>query len=274
MTSNSLLEGSYGVMGKYKRGKAKVAWELRGRSFWEVPIRADSSWGWRKLLQLRDTVRPFFVSTLGDGFNLACRVADFGVNGVWNWPQTWTLKVPDIAFIPAPNLDPNKRDVIQWRSKNDWRHPWGPNTKNTAKSRMTSKETYPDDLRRRRTNGTALGTTLTTRHNHKPRKVYSVLLSPPPPQNVARDNTTSRHLSHTPFRNKGPELGADTSHWKGRDSNWRRVIFDLKTNETFGPLMQRETKRDQARAYRPDLTVGSEDEYLHSRHQKKERREG
>ncbi|GJZ17783.1 putative reverse transcriptase domain-containing protein, partial [Tanacetum coccineum] len=122
-------------------------YKLRGRSFWEVSIRADSSWGWRKLLQLRDTVRPFFVSTLGDGmntsvlfdnwclhsplslritprdasnagFNLACRVADFGVNGEWNWPQTWTLKVPDIAFIPAPNLDPNKRDVIQWRSKN------------------------------------------------------------------------------------------------------------------------------------------------------------
>ncbi|GKC33678.1 integrase, catalytic region, zinc finger, CCHC-type containing protein, partial [Tanacetum coccineum] len=113
----------------------------------EVPIRADSSWGWRKLLQLRDTVRPFFVLTLGDGmntsvlfdnwylrsplslrimpcdvsnagFNLACRVADFVVNGVWNWPQTWTLKVPDIAFIPAPNLDPNKRDLIHWRSKN------------------------------------------------------------------------------------------------------------------------------------------------------------
>ncbi|GJZ17786.1 hypothetical protein Tco_0553909 [Tanacetum coccineum] len=94
-----LIRGFLWCNGEYKRGKAKVAW-------------ADSSWGWRKLLQLRDTVRPFFVSTLGDGFNLACRVADFGVNGVWNWPQTWTLKVPDIAFIPAPNLDPNKHDVI------------------------------------------------------------------------------------------------------------------------------------------------------------------
>nr|GEW78709.1 hypothetical protein [Tanacetum cinerariifolium] len=122
-------------------------YKLRGCSFWEVLIRADSSWGWCKLLQLHDTIRPFFVSTLGDGmntsmlfdnwclhsplslritprdvsnagFNLACRVADFMVNGVWNWPQTWTLKVPDIAFIIAPNLDHNKRDLIQWMSKN------------------------------------------------------------------------------------------------------------------------------------------------------------
>ncbi|GJY12343.1 putative reverse transcriptase domain-containing protein [Tanacetum coccineum] len=95
----------------------------------------------------QQVLMAFFVSTLGDGmntsvlfdnrclhsplslritprdvsnagFNLACRVADFVVNSVWNWPQTWTLKVHDIAFIPAPNLDPNKRDLIHWRSKN------------------------------------------------------------------------------------------------------------------------------------------------------------
>ncbi|GKF45350.1 hypothetical protein Tco_0131902 [Tanacetum coccineum] len=35
-------------------------YQLRGRSFWDIPTRAEASWGWRKLLQLREKVWPFF----------------------------------------------------------------------------------------------------------------------------------------------------------------------------------------------------------------------
>ncbi|GJS32607.1 uncharacterized protein Tco_0530989 [Tanacetum coccineum] len=110
---HQLIRGFLWCNGEYKRGKAKVAWDvislpksegglgirslemfnialmtkhiwsivskrkslwvnwihiykLRGRSFWDIPIRANMSWGWRKLLQLRGTVWPYFWSKIGN----------------------------------------------------------------------------------------------------------------------------------------------------------------------------------------------------------------
>ncbi|GJR54181.1 hypothetical protein Tco_1404702 [Tanacetum coccineum] len=37
-------------------------YKLRNRSFWDLPIKDNVSWGWLKLLQLRVLVRPFFSS--------------------------------------------------------------------------------------------------------------------------------------------------------------------------------------------------------------------
>lgn len=42
-------------------------YHLLGRSFWEVKVPSNASWSWRKLLCIREKVRPFFVSRLGDG---------------------------------------------------------------------------------------------------------------------------------------------------------------------------------------------------------------
>ncbi|GKE14576.1 hypothetical protein Tco_1422153, partial [Tanacetum coccineum] len=70
----NLKHGFLWCNGDYKRGKAKVAWvdiclplsegglglrSLEGQALWDIPIKADVSWGWRKLLQLRDRVRPY-----------------------------------------------------------------------------------------------------------------------------------------------------------------------------------------------------------------------
>nr|GEV20079.1 hypothetical protein [Tanacetum cinerariifolium] len=85
-----LIHGFLWCNGEYKRGKAKVAWDvicllkyeggleslwvrwihtykLRSRTFWDIPKKADMSWGWLKLLQLCDLVRPFFWVKLGNG---------------------------------------------------------------------------------------------------------------------------------------------------------------------------------------------------------------
>ncbi|GKD69105.1 protein LAZ1 [Tanacetum coccineum] len=61
-----------------------------GRSFWDIPLKADISWGWRKILKLRDTI----------------------------WPHVWLLKAPNIGTIPTPNLANHVLDVTRWCDAN------------------------------------------------------------------------------------------------------------------------------------------------------------
>ncbi|GJR06230.1 putative reverse transcriptase domain-containing protein [Tanacetum coccineum] len=122
-------------------------YKLRNRSFWDLPIKDNVSWGWLKLLQLRVLVRPFFSVKLGngrdtsvwhdswcshcplsrlisprdiysEGFNNQAMVADFVINNVWTWPQAWIAKAPILNLIPAPNLDENTMDCVRWRDAN------------------------------------------------------------------------------------------------------------------------------------------------------------
>ncbi|GJX51416.1 putative reverse transcriptase domain-containing protein [Tanacetum coccineum] len=122
-------------------------YKLRGRSFWDIPLKADISWGWRKILKLCDTVRPFIKTKIGDGsktsvwfdswcalsslnrfltpreitnegFNMQSKVADLVVNNAWIWPHTWLLKAPNIGTIPAPNLVVHVPDVTRWCDAN------------------------------------------------------------------------------------------------------------------------------------------------------------
>nr|XP_043613271.1 uncharacterized protein LOC122585219 [Erigeron canadensis] len=44
------------------------SYRLKGRSFWAVSLPGSCSWGWRKLLQLREEIRPFIWSKFGHLF--------------------------------------------------------------------------------------------------------------------------------------------------------------------------------------------------------------
>ncbi|GJW85217.1 hypothetical protein Tco_0158362 [Tanacetum coccineum] len=122
-------------------------YKIRNRSFWSLPLTKDVSWGWLKLLQLREQVRPFLWVKLGngksfsiwydswcaysplinfisprdiyrEGFKLSSKVVDLVVNNAWSWPQTWITKAPILLHILAPNLDVHIHDEYRWRGLN------------------------------------------------------------------------------------------------------------------------------------------------------------
>ncbi|GJW02004.1 putative RNA-directed DNA polymerase, partial [Tanacetum coccineum] len=43
------------------------SYRLKDRNFWDVPIKYDSSWGWRKILQMREVLKDFVMHELGNG---------------------------------------------------------------------------------------------------------------------------------------------------------------------------------------------------------------
>ncbi|XP_071694872.1 uncharacterized protein [Rutidosis leptorrhynchoides] len=116
---------------------------LKNKSFWDVSIKADASWSWRKILRCRDSVRKFMVHKIGDGssvlawfdtwcnvsplidivswrdinatrFSYETRVADLVHNNSWVWPTQWLTKYPILASISVPILS-NNRDYIVWK---------------------------------------------------------------------------------------------------------------------------------------------------------------
>nr|GEU89286.1 hypothetical protein [Tanacetum cinerariifolium] len=123
-------------------------YKLRCRSFGDIPFKDGMSWGWLKLLQLWDIVRPFFWVKLGngtntsiwfdnwcslsplnrfltprdisrEGFSISTSVAELVLNGSWSWPQSWLLKASDLGLIPHPAWEAlrprgNQDKMRQW----------------------------------------------------------------------------------------------------------------------------------------------------------------
>ncbi|GKD50599.1 hypothetical protein Tco_1279575 [Tanacetum coccineum] len=116
-------------------------YKLQGRTIWDIQPKGDMSWGWRKLLQLWEFMKPFFWVEIGnslnaslwydrwcslcpliqylsprditkEGYTLQARVADLLVNGAWNWPQAWLSKAPNIGTIATPNLSDTLHDHL------------------------------------------------------------------------------------------------------------------------------------------------------------------
>ncbi|XP_021985901.1 uncharacterized protein LOC110882124 [Helianthus annuus] len=121
------------------------SYKLKGRSFWEVPCRGSVSWGWRKILYIRNLVRPYMgmsiksgvqtnawcdnwcplspISTFitprtitNAGFNMHTTVADIvDASGQWRWPAAWYHLFPVLINLQPPSLVHNVPDKPTWK---------------------------------------------------------------------------------------------------------------------------------------------------------------
>ncbi|GJR77093.1 putative reverse transcriptase zinc-binding domain-containing protein [Tanacetum coccineum] len=120
------------------------AYKLKKRSFWEVPLVSNVIWGWRKLLQIRNTVRPYFWYKIGNGekasvwydtwdelcplmnhvsyrgisnagFDCQETLANVVSNGSWTWPHTSYSSFPILNQVSVPTLHYNHIDTLQWK---------------------------------------------------------------------------------------------------------------------------------------------------------------
>ncbi|GJQ89763.1 ulp1 protease family, C-terminal catalytic domain-containing protein [Tanacetum coccineum] len=74
----SILKGFLWGQSEKAYGKARVAWKnvkwvsiykLKGRSLWEIDTDDNASWGWKRVMELRNQVRPYIRHCLGNGEN-------------------------------------------------------------------------------------------------------------------------------------------------------------------------------------------------------------
>nr|GEW65082.1 hypothetical protein [Tanacetum cinerariifolium] len=67
-------------------------YKLKGRTFWDISPKAFMSWGWRKILQLRDIVKPFFWMQVENGLTASL------------WYDTWYNQSPLSNFISPRDI--------------------------------------------------------------------------------------------------------------------------------------------------------------------------
>ncbi|GJU01456.1 RNA-directed DNA polymerase, eukaryota, reverse transcriptase zinc-binding domain protein [Tanacetum coccineum] len=115
-------------------------------SVWDIDIDVNDSWGWKKLMELRDRIKPHIFHNIGNGkstsvwydkwhqlgplSNIITRreiydarfkdndcVFDMIENGRWRWPSEWWEKFPVLKSINVPCIS-EKSDQSVWIRSN------------------------------------------------------------------------------------------------------------------------------------------------------------
>ncbi|KAJ9536675.1 LOW QUALITY PROTEIN: hypothetical protein OSB04_un000148 [Centaurea solstitialis] len=120
---------------------------LNHANFWIV--RKSNTWSWvlRKMMDLRNFIRPHITVTIGDGrnthawedtwldcgplvtlisyrhihrqgFDTSTTVQDFLLTVGGNWPNEWVERHPPIANLPLPTIVDGALDSVLWRARN------------------------------------------------------------------------------------------------------------------------------------------------------------
>lgn len=118
---------------------------LKGASVWEFTCDKSSSAGWKQIMALRDKMRAYVISKVGDGANTflwhdkwwgpeplskyipmdaiaqvgldnSLKVKDIIQQGQWCWPDGWNNTYPIIQTMPMPSLNEGSKDKLLWYS--------------------------------------------------------------------------------------------------------------------------------------------------------------
>ncbi|KAJ0879197.1 putative reverse transcriptase zinc-binding domain-containing protein [Helianthus annuus] len=99
------------------------AYRIRERNFWDVPVKNNITWSWRKMLGLRQSIRNNIWVNIRDGVNTSvwfdkweamCPLADVCINGEWVWPEAWFTRFPGLIDLQVPELNANDHDRLVW----------------------------------------------------------------------------------------------------------------------------------------------------------------
>ncbi|GJQ92636.1 hypothetical protein Tco_0003775 [Tanacetum coccineum] len=114
------------------RGKAKVAWDVvclpkqegglgvRRLDHFNKALMVSHVW---KILSLKWCAASPLYNIISSrdiaraGFSRASKVRECIHDGVWSWPNEWLVKYPILNSIPAPILNDDKSDYLEWRSR-------------------------------------------------------------------------------------------------------------------------------------------------------------
>ncbi|XP_022015014.1 uncharacterized protein LOC110914533 [Helianthus annuus] len=135
-----------------KRDSLWVKWvhsyRLKGKNFWVCKATSNSTWSWRKIIQLRHVIRKYVWSDVGNGrdtsawfdfwsdlgplgdflsprtitdadFRLDDTVFNIFSNDTWNWPVAWRDLFPVLIQLDHFHLDPSKSDRLLWKDGNE-----------------------------------------------------------------------------------------------------------------------------------------------------------
>ncbi|GKC01404.1 RNA-directed DNA polymerase, eukaryota, reverse transcriptase zinc-binding domain protein [Tanacetum coccineum] len=120
--------------------------KLKGRSVWDIENDDGDSWGWRKLMELRNKIRPHVFHNIGNGkstsiwydrwnqcgplsniinrrdiYDARLKTTDCVANMIeeerWKWPSEWLGKFPVLREIKIPILNQNQDQIVWINSK-------------------------------------------------------------------------------------------------------------------------------------------------------------
>ncbi|XP_022003143.1 uncharacterized protein LOC110900567 [Helianthus annuus] len=121
------------------------SYKLKGKSFWEIQCKGNITWGWRKLLAIRPSIRSSIWITVKSGrqtnawsdnwcsysplrsfispraianagFSLNSMVADLiSETGQWLWPEAWYDTYPVLINVDIPQLIADVEDRFGWK---------------------------------------------------------------------------------------------------------------------------------------------------------------